>query len=174
METFILSHFGYCPLVWMFHNRKLNRRINKLHERALRIVYNDYESPFRKLLDASNSFTIHERNIQTLAIELYKVVKNLAPQIMHLIFQIELNPRYPRQNIFKTSSVKTTNWGTETLAHLGPKIWSIIPTDLKKLSLSEFSKKIRKWKPINCPCNLCKHFEPNIGYLTVSRKSHDS
>ena len=39
MKTFIESQFNYCPLTWMFHSRKLNNRINKLHERALKIVY---------------------------------------------------------------------------------------------------------------------------------------
>ena len=68
MKTFILSHFSYCPLVWMFHSRKLNNRINSIHERALRIVYRDNESTFDELLFKDESFTIHERNIQTLAI----------------------------------------------------------------------------------------------------------
>ena len=39
MKTFIESIFNYCPLTWMFHSRKLNNRINKLHERPLKIVY---------------------------------------------------------------------------------------------------------------------------------------
>ena len=41
MKAFITSQFGYCPLVWMYHSRKLNNRINKIQERALRLVYND-------------------------------------------------------------------------------------------------------------------------------------
>ena len=65
MNAFILSQFGYCALVWMFHSRKLNHRINTLHERALRIVYRDNESTFDTLLEKSESFRIHERNIQT-------------------------------------------------------------------------------------------------------------
>ena len=44
MKAFIASEFGYCPVVWMFHNRKLNSRVNKLNESALRIVYQDYGS----------------------------------------------------------------------------------------------------------------------------------
>ena len=40
-KSFVESQFGYCPLIWMFHNRTLNNKINKLHERALRLVYND-------------------------------------------------------------------------------------------------------------------------------------
>ena len=42
MNAFILSQFSYCPLIWMFHSRKLNHRINKIHERALKFVCNDH------------------------------------------------------------------------------------------------------------------------------------
>ena len=51
MKSFIESQFGYCPLVWMFHSRSLNNRINHIHERALRIVYKDYYSSFEELLE---------------------------------------------------------------------------------------------------------------------------
>ena len=69
IKAFIESQFGYCPLVWMFHSRSLNNKINRIHERALRITYNDKSSNFQELLDKDNSVTIHHRNIRTLAIE---------------------------------------------------------------------------------------------------------
>ena len=50
MNAFIFWQFGYCPLVWMIHSRKLNNRINNIHERALTIVYRDYQSTFQQLL----------------------------------------------------------------------------------------------------------------------------
>ena len=71
MNDFISSQFGYCPLVWMFHSRKLNNRINNIHERALRIVYSDHISTFDELLLKDNSVNILIRNIQALAIVLY-------------------------------------------------------------------------------------------------------
>ena len=86
MKAFISSEFGYCPLVWMFHSRKLNNRINRLHERALRIVYQDFDASFTELLERDNSKTIHVRNIQLLAIELYKVKNGLSPPFMNDIF----------------------------------------------------------------------------------------
>ena len=46
LNSFITSHFSYCAIVWMFHSRKLNERINHIHERALRIVYKDFNSSF--------------------------------------------------------------------------------------------------------------------------------
>ena len=51
IKVFIASEFGYCPLVWTFHSRKLNTRVNKLHQRALRIVYQDYATSFTELLE---------------------------------------------------------------------------------------------------------------------------
>ena len=57
MKTFIETQFNYCPLIWMFHSRKLNKRINRLHERALRAAYRDDDSTFQQLLEKDNSFT---------------------------------------------------------------------------------------------------------------------
>ena len=61
MRTFIHSQFNYCPLVWMFHSRTLNNKINKLHERALRLVYKNEDSTFDELLELDNSVTIHQK-----------------------------------------------------------------------------------------------------------------
>ena len=89
MKTFIESQFGYCPLVWMFYSRTLNNRINRIHERALRLVYNDYGNTFQTLLCRDKSFTVHEKNIHTLAIELFKVVKGMSPEIMRRFFLLK-------------------------------------------------------------------------------------
>ena len=73
MKAFIESQFGYCPLVCMLHSRTLNLRINKIHERALRLVCNDSISTFKELLRLDKSFTIQERNVQSLAIEVSRL-----------------------------------------------------------------------------------------------------
>ena len=73
MRTFIENEFNYCPLTWMFHSRTLNNKINKLHERALRVPYKDEPTSFETLLHRDATFTIHERNLQKLATLMYKV-----------------------------------------------------------------------------------------------------
>ena len=86
MKSFITSQFSYCPLVWMFHSRKLNNKINAIHERALRIAYCDKHSTFQQLLEKDNSVPIHYRNWQVLATEIFKVNMDLPPNLINDIF----------------------------------------------------------------------------------------
>ena len=86
MTSFVMSHFSYCPLVWMFHDRKSNNKINKIHERALRIIHKDSTSNFEELLIKSNSASVHQRNLQLLLTEIYKTVNNLNPSFMAEVF----------------------------------------------------------------------------------------
>ena len=131
-------------------------------------VYRDGDSSFEALLAMDGSFN-HERNIQTLAIELYKVAYGIAPQIMRLVFPTRPHVVYPWQNIFQTFNVKTVAWGTESLYHLGPRIWTIVPLELKKLQkFSEFKKAIRLWKPVGCPCRICKFYLGGVGFIDVA------
>ena len=66
----------------MLHARRLNDKINNMHKKALRVVYFDYKSTFQEFLDKYASFLVHQKNIQTLAIEIYKYVHVLSPGIM--------------------------------------------------------------------------------------------
>ena len=143
MKAFIESQFGYCPLVLMLHSRTLNLRINKIHERALRLVYNDSITTFKELLRLDKSFTIHERNVQSLAIEVFKVVHNLSPEIMREVFVLKQSQKYCSRQIFDTRNVRT-------ISYLGIKIWAIILPDIKSISdILIFKRKIRLWKPEN-------------------------
>ena len=86
-RIFIESHFIYWPLIWMFHSQTLNNKTNRLHERALRIGYSDFKSPFNELLQKDNSFTIHHRNIQRLSIDISKFLNGLSPSIKINVFK---------------------------------------------------------------------------------------
>ena len=91
LTTFMISQFNYCPLAWMFHNRTLNNKINRLHERSLRLVYEGKTLSFQELLDLDNSMTIHHRNIQKLATEMFKIKNKLSPTPMIDIFREYVN-----------------------------------------------------------------------------------
>ena len=63
VDAFITSQFSQALVVWMFHSRKQNHHINRVHESALRVAYEDYNSSFDKLLEKDNSCKIHDRNL---------------------------------------------------------------------------------------------------------------
>ena len=86
LKAFFQSQFGYCPLTWMFLGRRANSKINHIHERALCIVYKNNVSSFEELLELDKSLKIHHRNIQSIAIELFKIKNSLSVTIMNDIF----------------------------------------------------------------------------------------
>ena len=88
-NAFISSQFNYCPLIWMCHSRSCNARINKIHERALRIVYSDNISSYEQLLENSGSIKIRHKNLQALAIEIYKALHNPSNSLMSDLFRIK-------------------------------------------------------------------------------------
>ena len=155
---FITFQFSYAPGVCMFHNRRLNNHINRIQERALRIAYQDHNSKFNKLLAKDGSFKLHDRNLQKLLIEIFKVKMKLAPEIMNEVFDF-IECRYPLRNElrFKSRNIRTVRYGIETVAFVGSRIWSNMPNELKEsTSLNEFWSKIKTWKQENYPCKLCK------------------
>ena len=141
VNAFFSSQFAYCPLIWMFHNRTLNNRINKLQERALRLVHNDNTSSFYELLQKDNSLIIHHRNTKKLALKMYRVKHRIAPKIMCELFN-EANVRYDlRQDVsFRSYNVKTVLYGTETLTYHGPKIWNLVPSDIRDCATEQIFK----------------------------------
>ena len=150
----------------MCHSRTINSKINKLHERALRVVYKNDDLTFQQLLQKDNSFTIHERNLQKLAVEMYKVKNNLSPTPVQELF-IQGNLQNLRNDKdWEIPKVRTVNNGIETIRYRGPKTWDLVPKEIKtSKSLSEFKIKIKAWKPQGCTCRLCKIYICNLGFL---------
>ena len=78
IQSFMTSKFKYCALIWMFHSRELNDKINSFYATALRITYNGSKSTFEELLNKDNSVFIHHKNLRILANEMFKIKNNMA------------------------------------------------------------------------------------------------
>ena len=156
--------------VWTFCSSKMNHKINHIHERALRLVYQDYTTSFEGLLKKDNSLTFHQRNIHQVAIEMFKVKHDLSPPFMKEIFTYLRNEKGTRSgDTFLRPSVDSVYKGDQSLRSFGPIVWNdMLPSRLKSCqSLSEFKTNIKSWIPDNCPCKLCKTYIPGLGYANV-------
>ena len=81
VNAFFMAQFNYCPLIWMCHDRTHNNKINRLHERCLRLIHNDKRSSFEDLLEKDNSVSIHHKNLQALANEMFQVHTKTSPNL---------------------------------------------------------------------------------------------
>ena len=170
MKSFITSQFNYCPIVWMYCQQKSNNLINRIHERALRIAYNDYRSDFESLLVKDDSVTIHHRNIQILTLEIYKSLHNLNPVFMKNVFCLKQQKYSLRNQSLMYPNPRTVSYGLETFGYRGSQLWHNLPREIQECTnLSTFKTYVAKHCKNICRCNLCKNYVANLGYIEMSR-----
>jgi len=153
----------------MYCKQKSNNIINRIHERALRIAYNDYVSDFNSLLRKDNSITIHQRNIQALTAEIYKTLNDLNPTLMKEVFCVKEHRFFTRKQNLTYPNPRTVSYGIETFGYKASQIWQNIPSDIQQLDdISIFKKNITNYCENICNCNLCKSYIANLGYIDSS------
>ena len=154
----ILLNFNYCPLIWLFCNKGANKKIDRAHKRALKILHNDYDSSFQSLLAHSNRFTIHVQNLQKLMTEIYMSLNNMNPSIVWEFHE----KRYVaydlwKKNLCKLLKAKTNSYGVECLSFRGSFLWKTLGDYVKQEpSLARFKKKIRNSAGECCTCRICR------------------
>ena len=169
MNAFIEQQFSNssCPLIWMFCTKDLNEKVNSVHRRALRQTYSDFNSSIEELLEKNNSVTVHQRNIQLVAIEMYKATKELGPRIVQELFTLNQNDN--GNKTFLRPNVNHKNTGENTLRYFGPIVWNeMLPSEYKTIdTLENFKTAIKKWSPENCPCSLCGEYIHGVGRVNT-------
>ena len=86
LNSFVVSNFNYCPLVWHFCSSKLLKKIEKIQERTLRIPYNDSNSDYNQILNKSSKTSMEIKRLRKLALEIFKTLNHLNPEYMKEIF----------------------------------------------------------------------------------------
>ena len=125
-------------------------------------------SDFSELLEKDSSVSIHYQNIRQLATEMFKVSKGFCPEIVKGLFQFrnEIPYNLRQRSQYHITPVRTVFSGTESIKSPGPKIWELVPDEMKELgSLWKIKRAIKLWKPTSCPCRLCKQYFYRIGFL---------
>ena len=129
----------------MFHGRKTNYKINRLQERALRLIYNDHISSFKELLSKDGTFTIHEQNIHSLAIEMFKVLIDLSTPDFSELFQLNESLYGLRSNgpqKLCIPNINSVRFGKGSIQYFGPVIWNSLSAQIRNANtLSSFKKK---------------------------------
>ena len=77
INTYFMSNFNYCPLVWMFSNARSLKKIENLQKRTLRFLYNNNQSSYEELLDKANNSKMNVKRLRYLCVEIYKTINPL-------------------------------------------------------------------------------------------------
>ena len=159
-HSFINSQFNYCPLIWFNCRKKDLKKIEKIQERGLRLVFSDYSSSYDDLLRRMGVTTILTRLKRLLVTEIYKVQNDLAPPYLKDIFK----QRTSIYNLRKPDNLEvprptTSTFGIHSLRYQGSKLWNELPAHVQgAASLSEFRGYMKTWTwndPGICQCEHC-------------------
>ena len=114
-----------------------------------------------------NSFTIHERNIKSLNIEVYKSLHDLNPVFMKDIFSLKAHNYHTRKQQLKYPNPRTVTYGLETFGYRATQTWESLPNDTREASdLKQFKNNVSKYCSNICKCNLCKCIK-NLGIISI-------
>ena len=138
-NAFIDSQFNYAPLLWMFCRKTLYSKIEKIHHRTLKVIYQSNDT-YENLLLQSNTVSVHQRHLRFLMIEIYKSVSQLNPQFMWSFFTHKDIPYNLRNGpILGLPKTHSFYYGTNAIYFRGSLIWNNLPAVVKSSnSLFEF------------------------------------
>jgi hypothetical protein len=172
VNSFIYSNFNYCPLVWHITSSNSIKKIEKIQERSLRFLYNDFNSSYDQLLEQAGKTTMLISRLKTLCIEIYKTINRINPTYMQNIFaksSYRISSRHP--NNLEMPQVNQANFGIKSLRMLGPKIWNELPEKIKSTeSLENFTIIIKKWEGPKGTVKIYGNTGPGNGKLAPKNK----
>ena len=158
-NSFIASNFSYCPLAWHFCSVSSTNKLEKVQERALRFINNDYSSSINDLLNSTKLYTqpLHVRRLKQMACEVFKLVNKLSPEYINDLVNIKpstYNFRAERQA--DVPRVNTTRYGLRSFRSEATLVWNSLPNELRVAeSYPQFRRMIRGWDGLGCKCPLC-------------------
>ena len=102
-----------------------------------------------------------------MAIEIYKVMQGISPPLLNEVFvPRQSNYELHGNNFLERRRVKSVRYGTESISSLAPKIWEILPNEIKDSdTLQIFKAKIKKWILVECPRRQCKIYLPQVAFI---------
>ena len=156
-NSFIASNFNYCPIVWHFCSVASTNKMEKIQERALRFIYNDFQSSTEALLSLSDTSPLHIKRMKLMACEAYKIINELSPTYIRDLINVKVS-QYNFRNEHQASlpQVNSTRYGLKSFRYEAARIWNSLPNNIRTAeSFPHFKRLIRTWDRINCKCSSC-------------------
>ena len=157
INSYIISNFSYCRLVWMFSTAKSLNNIESLQKRALRFLYNDYSISYEGLLEKAGKVKMNAYRLRNLCVEIFKTINKLNPESMNNS-KVKENKRVVREQYklhLETPEWNQVTFGAKSLKVYGSKVWNSLPTHFKTSeNLIQFKSLMKNWNGNSCSCTV--------------------
>ena len=152
-NVFIDSQFNYAPLIWMFCRKRLYLKMQKIHHKALKVIYQSNKT-YEELLELSETVSIHQRHLRFFVTEVYKNTSYLNPKFMcSFSTHKEIPYNLRKGQVLSLSPARSTYYGTNSVLFRGSLIWNNLPSYIKSSrSVCEFKNSIKNFRDIDCGC----------------------
>ena len=156
-NAFIDSQFNYAPLIWMFCRKGLYLKMQKIHHKTLKVIYQSNKT-YEELLELSETVSIHQRHLRFLVTEVHKSTSYLNPKFMCSFFTHKEIPYNLRKGqVLSLPPARSTYYGTNSVHFRGSLIWNNLPSYIKSSrSVCEFKNNIKNFRNIDCGCLICR------------------
>jgi hypothetical protein len=157
-HSYIMSNFNYCPVVWHFCGESNTKKMEKIQERALRFIYEDFNSDYDTLLSMSGLSSLKIRCLRMMAIEIFNILHKQSPAYLNDIVSFKhISYSFRWQQTVEIPQVRTTNFGLHSLRYAGATLWNELPDGIRvQKNLNQFKSLINNWNGNSCRCGSCR------------------
>ena len=154
-KTFVLSYFNFCPLVWHHCGNGDMHNIERMQERVLRFMCNEYTTDYSELLKIQGESTMYIKRLRLIAQEVYKSISGLNPEYMHsLLTERSFKSRRPLD--IYIPKVNQVTYGYRSYRFQAPTVWNSLPVEIRSSeNYPTFKKLIQTWIGPSCRCTNC-------------------
>ena len=157
INTYVLSNFDYCSIVWHFCGIGDNHKIERINERSLRYIYDDYEHDYFEIIHSKNEPTMYVRRLRKMCSEIWKTLHGTNAKYMIDLLTVRPSPYPSREpcDIY-VPKVNQVRFGYNSFKVEGPKIWNMLPREIKEAETLEiFKRKLNTFQFPWCSCENC-------------------
>ena len=165
VEAHVISQFNYSSIVWHFCGLLEIHKMEKLHERCIRFIYNEYTQNYFELLNANKLTTLFGKRTRTMCCETYKTINGLNAAYMNDIFD-KRPSKYPsrNENNLYIPKVNQMTYGYKSYRVQGAKMWNFLPNEIKETkTFDTFKMKIGDLSMPFCSCLTCLTLQMHTG-----------
>ena len=156
IDTHVLPYLNYCSTVWHFCGRVEIHKMEKLHERCIRFIYNEYEMEYFELLRKTNSQTLYAKRVANMCCEIYKTKNELnAGYMKDLLSKRPSNYPTRKGNDLYVPKANSHTFGYNSYRVQGPKQWNLLQDNTRKANSLKCFKRLLKQE--HMPCCICEN-----------------